>query len=185
MKEDDDKNVTFLSSWNQKFLSLPSLPLLFCFWKKRWHLPLTKKWKKEMSHERKASGKSCFCCFLAVFIKLRLRTPFWPRTRPCSRHLYFIIYNPCVNPIKQILLFMFYPWRIWSSASLRNEPKVTSQALLKFVKFFNFYFIYFLAVLGLRCCPRAFSSCGEWGLLFVAVRGLLIAVASLVVEHGL
>ena len=42
----------------------------------------------------------------------------------------------------------------------------------------------FLAALGLRCCVRAFSSCGEWGLLFVAVRGLLIAVASLV-EHGL
>ena len=32
---------------------------------------------------------------------------------------------------------------------------------------------------------RAFSSCGERGLLFVAVRRLLIAVASLVVEHGL
>ena len=31
----------------------------------------------------------------------------------------------------------------------------------------------------------AFSSCGEQGLLFVAVHGLLIAVASLVVEHGL
>ena len=31
----------------------------------------------------------------------------------------------------------------------------------------------------------AFSSCGERGLLFAAVRGLLIAVASLVVEHGL
>ena len=47
-------------------------------------------------------------------------------------------------------------------------------------------FIYlFLAVLGVRCCARAFSSCGKWGLLFVAVRGLLIAVASLVVEHWL
>ena len=29
-----------------------------------------------------------------------------------------------------------------------------------------------------------FSSCGERGLLFVAVPGLLTAVASLVVEHG-
>ena len=48
------------------------------------------------------------------------------------------------------------------------------------------YFIYlFLAVLGLRCCVRAFSSCGERGLLFIAVRRLLIAVASLIVEHGL
>ena len=47
-------------------------------------------------------------------------------------------------------------------------------------------FIYlFLAALGLPCCVRAFSSCGERELLFVAVRGLLIAVASLVAEHGL
>ena len=43
----------------------------------------------------------------------------------------------------------------------------------------------FLAALGLRCCTRAFSSCSERGLLFVAVCGLLIAVASLVAEHGL
>ena len=47
-------------------------------------------------------------------------------------------------------------------------------------------FIYLvLAALGLRCCARAFSSCGERGLLFVVARGLLIAVASLVAEHGL
>ena len=32
---------------------------------------------------------------------------------------------------------------------------------------------------------RLFSSCGEWGLLFVAFHGLLIAVAPLVGEHGL
>ena len=54
--------------------------------------------------------------------------------------------------------------------------------------FFNliYLFIYlFLAVLGLRCCARAFSSCGERRLLFVAVHGLLIAEASLVAEHGL
>ena len=50
--------------------------------------------------------------------------------------------------------------------------------------FLNFIYL-FLAALGLRCCPRAFSSCGERGLLFVAVRGLLIAMASLVAEHGL
>ena len=43
----------------------------------------------------------------------------------------------------------------------------------------------FLAALGLRCCAWAFSSCGERGLLFVAVRGLLIAVSSLVAENRL
>ena len=43
----------------------------------------------------------------------------------------------------------------------------------------------FLAVLGLRCCSRAFSSCRERGLLFIAVRGLLTVVASLFAEHRL
>ena len=41
------------------------------------------------------------------------------------------------------------------------------------------------AALGLRCRTRAFSSCGGRRLLLVAVRELLIAVASLVAEHGL
>ena len=48
-----------------------------------------------------------------------------------------------------------------------------------------FYLFIYLAALGLCCCTRAFSSCGEWGLLLVAVRGLLIVVASLVAEHRL
>ena len=42
-----------------------------------------------------------------------------------------------------------------------------------------------MAALGLCYCVRAFSSCGERGLFFVAVHGLLIAVASLDAEHGL
>ena len=54
-----------------------------------------------------------------------------------------------------------------------------------FFKKINFFIYLFLAALGLRCCLQAFSSCGERGLLFLAVRGLLlIAVASLVAEHG-
>ena len=44
--------------------------------------------------------------------------------------------------------------------------------------FFKNKFIY-LAALGLPCCARAFSSCGERGLLLFAVCCLLIAVASL------
>ena len=47
------------------------------------------------------------------------------------------------------------------------------------------YLFLFLAALGLRCCTWAFSSCSERGLLFIVVSGLPIAVASLVVEHGL
>lgn len=43
---------------------------------------------------------------------------------------------------------------------------------------FNFFFflILILVALGLCCCARAFSNGGEQGLLFVAGRGLLIAV---------
>ena len=32
-----------------------------------------------------------------------------------------------------------------------------------------FFFLLSLAVLGLHCCAWAFSSCSEWGLLFVAL----------------
>ena len=47
-------------------------------------------------------------------------------------------------------------------------------------------FIYlFLAVLGLRFCARASSSCGERGPLFIAARGPLTIAASLVAEHRL
>ena len=47
-------------------------------------------------------------------------------------------------------------------------------------------FIYlFLAVLGLRFCVRAFSSCGKWGPLFIEVQGPLTIAASLVAEHRL
>ena len=51
--------------------------------------------------------------------------------------------------------------------------------------FLNKVIYLFLSALDLCCCMWAFSSCGERGLLFIAVCGLLIAVASLVVEHGL
>ena len=42
-----------------------------------------------------------------------------------------------------------------------------------FVFFFNKYIYLFLATLGLRCCTQAFSSCGERGLLFIAVAALV------------
>ena len=42
-----------------------------------------------------------------------------------------------------------------------------------------------MAVLGLRFCARAFSSCGKRGPPFIAVHGPLTIVASLVAEHRL
>ena len=42
-----------------------------------------------------------------------------------------------------------------------------------------------MAVLGLRFCARAFSSCGKWGPLFITVRGPLTIAASLLAEQRL
>ena len=72
---------------------------------------------------------------------------------------------------------------VLGTAGYRNDSQ---SRWTKGLFFFFYKFIYlFLAALGLRCCVQAFSSCGERGLLFVAVRRLLIAVASFVAEHGL
>ena len=57
-----------------------------------------------------------------------------------------------------------------NNASLKKKKKIS--------------FFLFLAVLGLRCWSQATSSCGELGLLFLAVLRLLIVVASLLAEHG-
>ena len=48
------------------------------------------------------------------------------------------------------------------------------------------FFFFFFGCIG-SSLPHAgfFSSCVKWGLLFIAVRRLLTAVASLVAEHGL
>ena len=51
--------------------------------------------------------------------------------------------------------------------------------------YFIFIYLFIWLPLGLHCCMRAFSSCGQQGLLFVVVHGPLVAVASLVEEHGL
>ena len=60
--------------------------------------------------------------------------------------------------------------------------------------FFNLFILLFYFILFIYCfwlcwvfvaARGLFSRFGEWGLLLAAVRGLLIAVASLVAEHGL
>ena len=68
---------------------------------------------------------------------------------------------------------------LWSSFKLHF--------LFFFKELFNYYlFIYlFLALLSLCFCARAFSSCGKWGPLFIAVHGPLTIAASLVAEHRL
>ena len=60
-----------------------------------------------------------------------------------------------------------------------------------FFKIYLFIFYLFMAVLGLRFCARAFSSCGKWGPLFITVRGPLLLrstgsrrAGSVIVAHG-
>ena len=47
------------------------------------------------------------------------------------------------------------------------------------------FFPYFLLALGLHCCIRAFSQCGQHGYSLTVAHGLLIAMTSLAVEHRL
>ena len=76
---------------------------------------------------------------------------------------------------------MLVPWYLVLLLLLSFKAEMLYLFIYLFI-----YFIYLvLAALGLRCCTQAFSSCGERGLLFVVVCGLLSAVASLVAEQGL
>ena len=81
----------------------------------------------------------------------------------------------------------------WNVKTLENKSLPLSSFFFFKLGFFGGFFclfvclfIYlFLVVLGLRFCARAFSSCGERGPLFIAVRGPLTIAASFVAEHRL
>ena len=65
-----------------------------------------------------------------------------------------------------------------------SKPIATPSLLFQNILFFYVYV--FIFVLGLPYYTGFFSSsCGKWGLLFLVVCRLLIAMASPVVEHGL
>ena len=90
----------------------------------------------------------------------------------------------------EILLLPFCYWFVvWFHCGQRTYSPW-------FQSFKIYWDFFFLAVLGLRFCARAFSSCGKWGPLFIAVRGLSlsrplllrstgsICARSVVVAHG-
>ena len=97
------------------------------------------------------------------------------------------LYNPIFNLAKSNI-FPRSPTILNYLQSKYGISRLISQwGTFFFFKEFHFYlFIYlFLAVLGLRFCARAFSSCGERGPLFIAVRGPLTIAAPPVAEHRL
>ena len=65
------------------------------------------------------------------------------------------------------------------------SPALAGRFLTTMLTGKSLFICLFLATLDLCCYVWGFSSCGERGLLFVAVRELLIVVASLVVEDRL
>ena len=68
---------------------------------------------------------------------------------------------------------------------LSSSPYQRMQLFDSLSFFKKFIYLFYFWLCCILAAAWAFSSCGERGLLFVAVHGLLIAVASLVAEHGL
>ena len=66
---------------------------------------------------------------------------------------------------------------------ISSQPSVLY--LFCFLKILIIFIFIYLALVGLHCCSQAFSGCGKQGILFITVRGLLIAVSSLVTERGM
>ena len=87
-----------------------------------------------------------------------------------------MLYLLCSGALDRILYFTAF--QILCIRLYRKEER-------KPCSFFFFFFNLFMAVLGLRFCARAFSSCGKRGPLFITVRGPLTIAASLVAEHRL
>ena len=80
-----------------------------------------------------------------------------------------------------------YTWTVLQQG-FQNSPHHFGNVLAREqreLSLFIYLFIYLLATLGLRCYVWDFSTCGKWGLLFLAVHGHPIDVASLVVEQRL
>ena len=85
--------------------------------------------------------------------------------------------NLCINKGKYSDQYLNLHWII----GMNYSSVMTGHWLGSFL----IYLFIYGCVGSFCCCSQTFSSCREQGLLFTAVQGLLIAVASLVPEHGL
>ena len=100
-------------------------------------------------------------------------------------HLVITIYDNYYYSYMCVYIYVLYIYAYTTcSINVCVYIYICKYDFLKYL--FIYLFIYlFMAVLGLRFCARAFSSCGEWGPLFIAARGPLTIAASLVAEHRL
>ena len=99
------------------------------------------------------------------------------------------LFSPCTAAEKEFqarnILLLFLVRGLYLSFFLEHPMDMSD--ILKDPFFFfliNLFNLFIFGCVGSSLLQRAFSSCCERGLLLVAVRGLLTAVASLVAEHG-
>ena len=107
-----------------------------------------------------------FIIYLSLFV-------YWPHLTACG----ILVPRPGIKPMPPAVLTTGPPGK---------SLFIFLNLFIYFLKRNSRSFIYlFMTVLSLRFCARAFSSCGKWGSLFIAVHGPLTIAASLVAEHRL
>ena len=102
---------------------------------------------------------------------------------PCAMEQFLVV---CLFYVQQFApansKLLIYPFPSPSLSPLVTPKFFFFFLFIKFIYLFNLFI--FGCVGSSLLCVRAFSSCSEWGPLFIAVRGLLFVVAFLVAEHG-
>ena len=93
-------------------------------------------------------------------------------------HSRLIFISLMINGVKYLFMYLL-------AICMSSLEKISIQIFYPFFFWFILVFYLFMAVLGLRFCARAFSSCGKWGPLFIAVRGAFTITASLIAEPRL
>ena len=124
----------------------------------------------------KSTGVGCHCLLRFYVLSLYKYTPWFSSNMFVFFFFFFFFCHA------SLVCGILVPW------TGRDSPLYWECGVLfcfLIIWFFIYLFIFFLAVLGLHCC-RGFSLiAGSGSYSLVALFRLLIAMASLIVEHGL
>ena len=131
------------------------------------------------------------CAFVIAFPSIWNTLPSYPPSIICHTNQ-ITPFQPLQPGIISLLPWM--PWQvIINTREGRGGSKTNSLELSLSLSLYIYIYIcsviylriLSLASLGLCCGTWAFSSCGQWGLLFIAVHRSLTEMAFLVAERGL
>ena len=118
-----------------------------------------------------------------LFQFLPLKCQYSHRLHPYPPHTLWVIFS--ISAVLNYLCFMTFR-SISLGLSFGFIGSISFSVLYIYIYIYIYiYKFFFLAVLGLRCCSWAFSSCGERGLLSSCSARASDWVASLAGEHGL